>query len=91
MVQTSLHSHIIIYSNTTKHILILELTVPIEENIFQQHCYKGNKYAKLLDDVKMSHVFPVEVGSRAYVAKPVGYALQELGFKQSSIKESQFS
>ena len=50
---------------------------------------KETKYAKLLDDMKINqwtgHVFGVEVGSRGYVAKSLGFALQKLGFKQLTI------
>ena len=91
IVQTSLRPDIIVYSNNTRQIIILELTVPTEENIFQRHSDKESKYSKLLDDVKMSqwtgHVFAVEVGSRGYVAKSLGYALQRLGLKQSIIQK----
>ena len=31
------------------------------------------------------HIFGVEVGSRGYVAKSLGYALQKLGLKQNNI------
>ena len=61
IVQTSLHPDIIIYSNATKQVFILELTVPAEDNIIHQHTDKENKYAKLLDDININqwtgHVF----------------------------------
>ena len=91
IVQTSLRPDIILYSSTTKQSIILELTVPTEENIFQQHADKEHKYAKLLDDIKMSQwtgqVFSVKVGSRGYVAKSLGYALQKLGLEQIAIQK----
>ena len=84
-----LRPDIIMYSNSTKQVLILELTVPAEDNIVHRHLDKENKYSKLLDDIKMNkwtgHIFGVEVGSRGYVAKSFGYALQKLGLKQKDI------
>ena len=91
IVQTSLRPDIIIFSDTTRQVFILELTVPSEDNIVQRHTDKENKYAKLLDDIKMNqwtgHVFGVEVGSRGYVAKSFGFALQKLGLKQDAIRK----
>ena len=89
IVQTSLRPDIIIYSNATKQIFILELTVPAEDNIVQRHLDKENKYVKLLDDININHwtghIFGLEIGSRGYVAKSFGFALQKLGFKQNII------
>ena len=68
---------------------ILELTVPAEDNIIQRHTDKESKYAKLLYDINLKqwtgHVFGIEIGSRGYVAKSIGFALQKLGLKQDAI------
>ena len=89
IVQTSLGPDIIIYSYATKQVFILELTVPAEDNIIQRHTDKERKYAKLLDDININqwtgHVFGIEIGSRGYVAKSFGFALQKLGLKQHAI------
>ena len=79
------------YSNTTKHIIILELTLPTEENIFQRHADIEHKYVKLFDDIKMNQwtgqVLGIEVGSRGYGAKSLEYALQKLGLKQNATQK----
>ena len=71
IIQTSLHPDVVIYSNTTKQVFILELTVPIENNIVQHHIDKENKYAKLLDDLNINQwtgqIFGLEVRSWRYV------------------------
>ena len=89
IVQTPLRPDIIIYSNATKQVFILELTVPAEDNIIQRHTDKESKYAKLLDDININqwtgHVVGIEIGSRGYVAKSFGFALQKLGLKQDAI------
>ena len=87
--QTSLRPDIILYSNNTKQILMLELTVPMEDNIVQRHLDKENKYARLIDDIELSkwkgHIFGIEIGSRGYVAKSFGFAMTKLGLKQNII------
>ena len=45
IIQTSLCPDVVNYSNTTKQVFMLELTVPVEGNIVQRHIDKGNKYA----------------------------------------------
>ena len=89
IVQTSLRPDIIIYSNATKQVFILELTVPLGDNIIQQHTDKESKYAKVLDNININqwtgHVFGIEIGSRGYVAKSFGFALRKLGLKQDTI------
>ena len=49
-----------------------------------------NKYAKLLDDISMNqwrgHIYGIEIGSRGYVAKSLGFALRKLGLTQNSIR-----
>ena len=89
--QTSFRPDIIIYSNGTKQIFILELTVPAEDNITQRHLDKENKYAKLLDDININQwtgkIFGIEVGSRGYVAKSFSFALQTLGVKQDIVRK----
>ena len=61
--------------------MLLELTIPTEDNI-SRHSDKELKYAKLVDDIELNHwkgyVFAVEIGSRGYVAKSFGYAMRKL-------------
>ena len=81
---------LVIYSNSTRQVILLELTVPVEDNIVPWHIKKEEKYEKLIDDISMNqwsgHVFGIEVGSRGYVAKSLGFALGKLGLGQSSIR-----
>ena len=89
--QTSLRPDLIIFSNSTRQVILIELTVPAEDNITQRHSDKEDKYAKLVDDIGMNHwkghIFAVEVGSRGYVAKSFSYALRKLGMAQEAIKK----
>ena len=43
IIQTSLCPDVVIYSNTTKQVFMLELTIPMEDNIVQRHIDKENK------------------------------------------------
>ena len=89
--QTSLRPDIIMYSNETRQIVLLELTIPAEDNIVQRHSDKEFKYAKLVDDIELNHwkgyVFAVEIGSRGYVAKSFGYAMRRLGALQRQVSK----
>ena len=90
IIQTSLHPDVVIYSNTTKQVFILELTVPMEDNIVQCHIDKENKYSKLLDDLNINQwtgqIFGLEVGSRGYVAKSFCIALWKLELGQEVVR-----
>ena len=90
IIQTSIHPDVVICSNTTKQVFILELTVPMEDNIVQHHIDKENKYAKLLDDLNINQwtgqIFGLEVGSIGYVAKSLCFALQKLGLGQEVVR-----
>ena len=85
MIQTS----VVIYSNITKQVFILELTVPMEDKIVQRHIDKENEYAKLLDDLNINQwtgqIFALGVGSRGYVAESFCFALWKLGLGQEVI------
>ena len=89
--QTSLRPDIIMYSNETRQIVLLELTIPAEDNIVQRHSDKEFKYAKLVDDIELNHwegyVFAVEISSRGYVAKSYGYAMKRLGAIQRQVSK----
>ena len=89
--QTSLRPDIIMYSNETRQIVLLELTIPAEDNIVQRHSDKEFKYAKLVDDIELNHwkgyIFAVEIGSRGYVAKSFGYAMRRLGALQRQVSK----
>ena len=89
--QTSLRPDIIMYSNETRQIVLLELTIPAEDNIVQRLSDKEFKYAKLVDDIELNHwkgcIFAVEIGSRGYVAKSFGYAMRRLGALQRQVSK----
>ena len=53
IIQTSLRPDVVIYSNTTEQVFILEFMIPMELFV-QRNIDKENKYAKLLDDLNIN-------------------------------------
>ena len=87
---------IVIYSNTLKRIIILELTCPCEENMSKWHSEKFQKYFALIEQIKYGgwvvDFFVVKVGARGYCSTSLLTAVHKLGFspklQRSLIKES---
>ena len=93
---TAMRPDIVIYSNTIKRIIILELTCPCEENMSKWHSEKFQKYLALIEQIKYGgwvvDFFAVEVGARGYCSTSLLTAVHKLGFspklQHSLIKES---
>lgn len=88
---TALRPDIVIYSDSIKTVVVLELTVPAEENVQRRHQQKRHKYESLLMDACQlngwkTHLFPVEVGSKGYVAFSMDKALKNLGLTNKQMK-----
>ena len=87
---------IVIYSNTLKQIIILELTCPCEENMSKWHSEKFQKFLALIEQIKYGgwvvDFSAVEVGARGYCSTSLLTAVHKLGFspkfQRSLIKES---
>ena len=76
---------IIIYSRFLKKVLIVELTVPADENIEAAHIRKDARYTELSDNINKSTewnctVLPIEVGARGFVARSMNTFLRKIGF-----------
>lgn len=65
---TSLHSDMIITSEGLKHLIILELTVPLDNCIKEVNKRKYNKYQELVDECRSrgwrTFYEPIEIGCR---------------------------
>ena len=82
---------IIIWSQCQRTVLIIELTVPADENIVAAQIRKTARYQELSDLVKSinnwnSKIITIEVGARGFVAKSMNSFLRSIGFshKESS-------
>ena len=86
IISTTSRPDIVIWSLSTKHVIILELTCPIEENILDANARKRSKYTDLLNlienqepDKWTAEFFPIEVGARGLVAHSTRRCLSKLG------------
>ena len=81
---TSLRPDLIVFSNSVKRIIIIELTCPCEENMESWHSIKLSKYLPLVDVIRRSgwsvDLFAIEVGARGYCSRSVPLCLKKLGF-----------
>jgi len=85
IVVTSLRPDIVIYSDRSKTVIMIELTCPSEENFQKQHLAKLARYTDLEADCIIAgwkvHLFAVEVGARGYAAQSLSSCLKSLGLK----------
>src|SRR6185437_16440686 len=68
-----------IISRSQKIFIVLELTVPMEENIEKWHVDKMKKYEKLVCPGWKVHLVVLEVGCRGFVSSRVVSLLRKLG------------
>lgn len=83
IVVTTSRPDIVLWSNSTKHVVMVELTVPWEERVEESHHMKQEKYTELQRECTergwKAMVLPVEVGCRGFPAKSVWSALRTIG------------
>ena len=82
---TDLRPDILIWSQSSRMILLIELTVPAEENILAAHIRKTARYEQLAFLAKLinswdSKIITIEVGARGFVAKSMNSFLRSIGF-----------
>ena len=63
---------LVLINEGSKSIVIIELSIPFEQNIQKAHVYKENKYASLVSDLQEqgydTNLFCVEIGSRGLIS-----------------------
>lgn len=82
---TNQRPDIIIFSHSLKKVLIVELTVPADENIVAAHTRKKARYTELAHDINLSTewtatIHPIEVGARGFVSRSMNCFLRKIGF-----------
>lgn len=91
--QTDARPDIVLWSEMAKFCILIELTVPLEENTAGAQQRKLQKYLDLVDACKMSgyetKCYTVEVGSRGWIAPSVHSCLKILGIPSEVIKTTQ--
>ena len=88
---------IVIWSLSSKRVILIELTCPMEENIMDARTRKNARYGgdsqnqeSLIDQIKGNEWSPVlltiEVGARGMVSRSVIRTMHKLGFARSNTK-----
>ena len=89
---TTQRPDIVIHSKSKKIVVLIELTCPLEDRISTAHELKKDRYLELLSNCRCNgwtaFHFPVEVGSRGFVAYSLTSCLQKLGFSSYLAKKA---
>ena len=92
IVTTSRRPDITIYSPSEKQGIIIELTVPAEENFAQANLRKKVKYEDLIQEGQDAgwelKYFPVEVGSRGFTNNTLRTCFKFFGLTNKEIKKA---
>ena len=86
---TNQRPDIVIFSRSLKLVLIVELTVPAEENLEAAYIRKKARYTELASDINQStmwsaSIHPIEVGARGFVARSMFSFLRKIGFSSNN-------
>ena len=83
IVHTTQRPDIVVYSNMTKQVLLVELTCPWEDRIGLANELKRTNYEDLrqgcLQNSWRCQVWPVEMGARGFAGRSLGALLKEVG------------
>ena len=81
--ETTLRPDIVLFSDSTKQVVLLELTVPWEERMEEANERKRAKYANLVEECRRrgwrARCVPIEVGCRGFAAQSLCKAYSMLG------------
>lgn len=86
---TNQRPDIVIWSIKTKKVLLVELTVPCDENIETAQIRKTGRYTQLSSDINSttdwnSTIITIEVGARGFVARTMSSFFRRIGFSTHS-------
>ena len=89
---TNLRPDIVAWSDQGKEVLLVELTVPWEENMEVAHERKMAKYDPLRMDIERKgwkcRVLPIEMGCRGYASRALIAYLRGIGLSASELKKT---
>ena len=93
--ETNLRPDMIIVSEASKSIVLIELTVPWEDRIEEAHELKRSKYEPLLLDAQQNgwktFSFPIEVGCKGIVGRSTTGMFKSLGMQGRDVKKANLS
>ena len=88
---TSLRPDVVLFSRSSKTIVLLELTVPLEDNVHQAHDRKTTKYSALVTACEengfKTHMFALEVGCLGYCPHSFLHCFKALGLPKSAARQ----
>ena len=83
---------ILLFSRSTKKVIIIELTCPCEENMSQWHEEKSQKYYPLCYSIRSNgwsvYFYAIEVGAQGFCAESVRSCLRSLGFNNKLCRKT---
>lgn len=83
IIETRLRPDIVLHSESSKQVIMLELTVPWEERMKEASGRKKEKYAELVEDCRnrgwCAKCLPIEVGGRGFAGRSLCRAFSLLG------------
>ncbi|KAI8506911.1 hypothetical protein Bbelb_153500 [Branchiostoma belcheri] len=92
IVATSLRPDVVLWSDSTKQVIMLELTVPWESRIVEAHERKRAKYTELVIDSQKrgwrARCAPVEVGCRGFAGQSLSRSLKLLGVRGPQLRHA---
>ena len=90
IIQTEKRPGVVAWSDSKKSVLLIELTVPWEENREEAHERKKNRYETLRADCvekgRICYVIPIEVGYRVFLGHSFISFLSKIGITSRSLK-----
>ena len=95
IISTTLRPDMVMFSESTKHVTMWELTVPWEGNMEEAHERKLAKYQELVENCRFrgwrASCYPIEVGCRGFSGSSLCKSLTGLGLtgaqKRKALKE----
>ena len=87
---TQLHHDMVIFSNSTKKVILMKLTCPCEENMEKWHERKLSKYLPLKTTIESNgwsvYLFAVKAGARSFCTRSVMCSFHALVLHNSLVK-----
>jgi hypothetical protein len=89
--QTSQRPDIVLYSASSRTMVMLELTVPMDRNIVDAHIKKINRYENLHQEITdlnwETYNFAIEVGASGLISSFFKSAMKQLGLSRSKLRQ----
>ena len=92
IVSTSERPDIVVWSSSTKTVILVELTCPAEENFAKANTYKTRRYAPLMEQIDQAgwtgHCRTIEAGARGLISHRFHKTLRELSLSSKEASQA---